>query len=230
MTTDLASHLDLANHHINATPDEIKALCAHVIKYGFNSAFVNPYYIPLAKQTLAGHGKVGTVISFPLGQDTLATKLFAVADAISQGADELDIAPNNALLLLDEMMTIVKAARKINNIIVIKFILETGYLTDDQIKAGAKTILASGADFVKICSGMGPRGANLNDVKLVREVLRSLAKPDRASLDRISLRETRIKVAGGIDTYEEAKAFIDAGADRIGTSAAVKIIEEFQKV
>jgi len=219
MQTDLPSHLDLANHHSNATVSDIEKLCDDVIGYGFNAAFVNPTYITVAKMRLGGKAKVGTVISFPLGQDTVEMKMNASQESMKLGADELDIVPNNGLIGVDvsayteEMKTIVYATRTVNADIVIKFILETGYLTSEQIKTGALAIVDAGADFVKICSGMGRRGASLGDVKLVKEAI-----GDRA----------QIKVAGGIDTLEEAQGFLSAGANRIGTSAAVKIIEEFR--
>ncbi len=216
----LASHLDLANHHADATPEEIRRLCANVLKYGFNAAFVNPCYIILAHEELGDRAKVGTAFSFPLGQDTVEMKLFATREAIRLGADELDIVPNNGLLLAEggfgqyreELRTIVEAAKAARVDIVVKFIIETGFLEEVLIKRAAEAILASGADFVKICSGMGPRGASLDDVRLVREAV------GRAPI--------KIKVAGGIDTIEEVRAFLAAGADHIGTSKAVEIMEQ----
>lgn len=216
MDTAIAPHLDLANHHADATPEDVKTVCANVLTYGFNAGFVNPCYVALARQELGDTAKVGTAISFPLGQDTLEMKIFAAREAIRLGADELDIAPNNARLALDEMKTIVEAARKIQSSVVIKFILETGYLTDDQMKKGVAAIVESGADFIKICSGMGPRGASLKDVALVKEAI------DNAPI--------KIKVAGGIDTIEEVKAFLAAGAHRIGTSKAVEIMEQAKSI
>lgn len=219
---DLAPHLDLANHHADATLEDIRALCANVVKYGFNAAFVNPCYIALAREELGARAKVGTAFSFPLGQDTLEMKIFSARESIRLGADELDIVPNNGLLLAEngfgqyreELRTIVEAARTEKQDIVVKFIIETGFLEEILIKRAAEAILASGADFIKICSGMGPRGASLEDVKLVREA--------------IGTAPIKIKVAGGIDTIEEARAFLDAGVHRIGTSKAVEIIKQHQ--
>lgn len=224
MDQPLASHLDLANHHADATPEDIRALCANVVKYGFNAAFVNPCYVSFARRVLAKQAKVGTVISFPLGQDMLDTKIFALRDAIKLGADELDIAPNNGLLLSEggfgqyreELLTMVQAARTERQDIIVKFIIETGFLEEILIKRAAEAILASGADFVKICSGMGPRGASLEDVKLVREAIGNAP--------------IKIKVAGGIDTIEEVRSFLAAGAQRIGTSKAVEIVEQNERV
>lgn len=231
---EIAAHLDLANHHADATPEDVKDVCANVLKYGFNGAFVNPCYISLARECLASRAKVGTAFSFPLGQDTLEMKMFAAREAVKLGADELDIVPNNGLMLTDsgfgqyrdELKSIVDAAKTARPGTIVKFIIETGLFlldetnasTDEKdrgeflIKRSAEAILASGADFVKICSGMGKRGASLNDVRLVKEAI------GRAPI--------KIKVAGGIDTIEEVRNFLDAGAHRIGTSKAVEIIKQ----
>ena len=210
-----ASFLDLANHHPNSTEQDIKELCQKVLQYGFNAAFVNPFYIQLAKEQGV---KVGTVISFPLGQETLSVKSGCAESYASLGADELDVSLNVGYLKtgkwtesLVEMKAVVQAARSINSIIIIKFIPETGYLTDDEIKKTAEIMADSGADFFKTCSGLGPRGATIEDVKLVREAIGNKLK---------------IKVAGGVETYDQARAFIDVGADRIGTSHAVEIVTQ----
>ncbi len=233
MLSNLPSYLDLANHHGNATARDIEAICEAVLHYGFNGAFVNPYYISLARSLLARQAKVGTAFSFPLGQDTVEMKIHSAIECVNLGADELDIVPNNGLLIsneqetyLNEMKQIVSAVRTLGKNTIVKFILETGYfypkkpedLTqelktqgDELVKSGATLIKDAGADFVKICSGMGPRGASLDDVRLVKEAIGD---------------SVRIKVAGGIDTIAEAESFIQAGAHRIGTSKAVEIMEQ----
>lgn len=210
---NLASYLDLANHHPNATEADIKDICGKVEKYGFNSAFVNPYFIQFAKNLGV---KVGTVISFPLGQETFSVKTGCAENYASLGADELDVSLNVGFIksgkwadCLVEMKAIVQSARSVNPKIIIKYIPETGYLTEDEIKKTAEIMVDSGADFFKTCSGMGPRGATIKDVTLVREAIGNKLK---------------IKVAGGIENFEQAKSFIDAGADRLGTSHAVEIV------
>lgn len=218
----LAGYLDFAHHRANTTPDEIKEVCARVVEYGFNGAFVNPAYIPLVREHLAGRAKVGTALAFPLGQETTLVKVASALEAIRLGADELDIVPNLGLFLagLDmafsqELKDIVAAIKKHSPGTVVKFILDTGFLdhlpnAPERIKQAAKLVKEAGSDFVKIGSGFGPRGASLNDLKLVREAVG---------------REIEVKVSGGIDTYAQAQAFIDAGASRIGTSHAVEIIK-----
>jgi deoxyribose-phosphate aldolase len=212
----LASHLDLANHHPEATPEDIKNLCQKVKEYGFHTAFVNSCYVNLAKAELEGIGKVGTVISFPLGQDSRDAKVVSTIEAAKNGADELDVSMNVGLFkagesqtVLEEMKAIVEAAKAINKDIVVKFIIETGLLTPEEIKTASLLVLESGADFVKTCSGLGPRGASLEDIKIIKEAIG----------DKI-----KIKAAGGIDTLEEAQQFIEAGVSRIGTSHAVEIV------
>lgn len=217
---DLVKYLDFANHHQDATPEDIKELCQKVKKYGFHSAFVNPCYIPLARELMAD-GIVGTALAFPLGQDSQEIKVLAAIDAAKKGADELDVAMNVGLFkagkedqVLAEMEAVISGAKNIKGSVVVKFIIETGYLTSKEIKKASQLVLQSGADFVKANSGLGPRGSSLKDVELIREAVG----------DKI-----KIKVAGDIDTYHEAISFINKGADRIGTSKAVEIIEKAKK-
>lgn len=214
----LAGFLDLANHRQEATPEQIRDLCHQVTKFGFHTAFVNPCYVGLAREVLGPDGVVGTVVSFPLGQDSRDVKILAAVSGARQGADELDVCLNVGKFkagladeVLEEARAIVEAVKGIKKLTMVKFIIETGLLTDEEIKEAATLVLKSGADFVKTCSGMGPRGATLKDVALIKEAVGGKIK---------------IKVAGGIGTYQEAVAFIKAGADRIGTSKAVEIINE----
>lgn len=224
-TADFALHLDFANHHANATKADIISLCHNVLKYGFHGAFVNPVHIALTKETLAGRAQVGTAFSFPLGQETVPVKVLATKTAAHDGADELDAVPDLSKFLegndetfLDEMKAIVTAARDVRENIIVKFILETGYIVESsgkldtaRLSKAAALVKESGADYVKICSGMGPRGASLEDYTVVRQTVGPTMK---------------IKVAGGVSTYPQAKVFVDAGVTRIGTSKAIEIITE----
>jgi deoxyribose-phosphate aldolase len=214
---ELAFHLDLANHHPDATPSDIKKLCSLVLKYGFHTAFMNSCYVSLARKYMGNKAKIGAVISFPLGQDSTASKISAVKYALRDSADELDVSMNVGLFkakqyssVLKEMKAIVRTARKIKKSAIVKFIIETGYLTPQEITKASKLVISSGADFVKTCSGYGPRGAELNDVLIIKKAIGNKAK---------------IKVAGGISTTKQALAFLKAGAHRIGTSHAVDIVK-----
>ncbi len=215
MPNPLAQYLDFANHRADATPADIESLCAKVTKYGFHAAFVNAAYITLAKSKGV---RVGTVVSFPLGQDTVAAKRAAGNEAVTLGADELDVVPNIGIFLsgntnafVEEMKTIVDAARMVGKPVIVKFILEPGYMSSPEfIEQAAISIQQAGADFVKIGSGMGPRNPTVEDVTIVRKAVPNM----------------KIKVAGGVATYEVTKAFIDAGASRIGTSHAIEIVSQ----
>lgn len=217
----LAGYLDLANHHADVTPAQIKDLCVKVKQYGFHAAFVNPCFIHLAKENLGLKGVVGTVIAFPLGQEERDIKVLAATNAVRQGANELDASMNVGLFkagekeaVLAEMKAVVESAKNVRRSTIVKFIIETGFLTDEEIKTASLLVLKSGADFVKTCSGVGPRGASLKDVELIKAAIG----------DRI-----KIKVAGGIDTLKEATDFIFAGVARIGTSKAMEIINEYTR-
>ena len=213
---DLAKYLDLANHHPDAKPEDIRILCQQVKKHGLNSAFVNPFYVALAKECLVKQ-KVGTVVAFPVGQEIKDVKVLAAIQAVKSGADELDVSLNIGLFkagkvkeVLKESQTVVAAAKNIRQAIIVKLIIETGFLTDDEIKKASRLVVDSGADFVKTCSGWGPRGARIKDVDLIRAAIGS---------------QVKVKVAGGIKTQAQAIEFIKAGADQIGTSKAVEIIK-----
>ncbi len=219
----LAQYLDFANHHQNATEQDVKRLCEKVLQYGFHSAFVNPYFVSLVKELVRGKAAVGTVVSFPLGQESQEIKVASALWAVKNGADELDVSMNIGLFkqgkydeTLDEMKTIVTEVKKAylsngrgKDTPLVKFIIETGWLTDDEIKKASELVLNSGADFVKTCSGLGPRGGTIHDVELIKSVVG----------DRI-----KIKVAGGVTTYQQTIEFINAGASRLGTSHAVAIV------
>jgi deoxyribose-phosphate aldolase len=213
MPDSLAQYLDFANHRADATPADIETLCAKVIEHGFHAAFVNATYITLAKSKGV---RVGTVVSFPLGQDTIAAKVAATNEAVQLGADELDIVPNLGTFLsgdtngfFHDMKEIIDAAHMVGRPVIVKFILEPGLLEKKQLAQAALLVQKSGADYVKIGSGMGPREPSVEDVRIVRKAVGA---------------DMKIKVAGGITTYEKAKTFIDAGVTRIGTSHAIEIV------
>lgn len=221
-TTNIAPYLDFAHHAPTTTEENVKYLCDEVLKNGFNAAFINPFYIEYAKNIMNHQGKVGSVVSFPLGQETSSIKIKSVETYFKLGANELDIALNIGCIkekkwddLLTTMKEIVYTGLSLNANNIIKFIPETGELTESEIKKIAELIAQSGAQFIKTCSGHGPRGATLEDVHTIRKVVG---------------KRIQIKVAGGIKTYEQACLFIEAGADRIGTSRALDILKEQQKI
>lgn len=216
MIATLAPYLDYGYHHPDATHQTIEKVCHDTLTYGFNSAFVNPCYVPYVKRLLGVKRRTGTVIAFPLGQETMGMKITSLTELLRIGADEFDVVLNigtikeqNWLDCLDEMKRLVGTVREFEEGKLIKLIPETGFLTTNEIQKVAELMVEAGADFFKTCSGYGPRGATLEDVRLIRATVGN---------------QIRIKVAGGIVTREQAVAFIEAGANRIGTSHAVAIV------
>lgn len=215
---DLTKALDFANHKATSTQDEIKSLCHKVKEYGFNAAFVNPCWVKLAKELLGDRDKVGTVVAFPLGQETTDIKIQSCLEAISDGADEIDVCTNYGWLkegkeeeYLKELQAVVKESKAKKPDLIVKFIIEAFFLNDKEIEKAAQLVLESGADFVKTTTGFGPRDAKIEYVKIIKRVVG----------DKID-----IKAAGGISTKDQVTAYLEAGASRIGTSKAVEIIKE----
>ena len=202
----------------NANEKEIEKLCSEAKKYDTMSVCVNPYFIALSKKLLSGSNvKVCTVIGFPLGQMTTESKVFEAKDAIEKGADEVDMVINVAALKDGKNDFIREEVHKIKEAVgekTLKVILECCYLTDEEIVRASKLCKEAGADFVKTSTGFGKGGAKAHDVKLMREAV----GPDMG-----------VKAAGGIHTLADAEAMIEAGANRIGCSHSVEIIEENNK-
>jgi deoxyribose-phosphate aldolase len=222
---NLASYLDFANHSPGSTQAQIQELCDGVLQYGFNAAFVNPCWVRFAKTYLHKNHqpptltpKVGTVINFPLGQDTTEMKIMATRQVIKKGADEVDVCTNVGWLKADkdkiylkELKRIVQAAKKIRAKTIVKFIIEAPVLTEKEIAQASLLVLKSKADFVKTSSGYGPLDATLKMVRIIKKIVG----------DKIL-----IKAAGGISTRKQAQDFIASGASRLGTSKAVEIVSE----
>ena len=212
---DIAKLIDHTLLKPEATPDDIKKLCAEALKYGFASVCVNPCYVKLVSEILKG-SKVKTccVVGFPLGANRTETKVFEAEKAIEDGVDEIDMVMNIGMLksgnyeyVERDIQAVVNTAHKYG--VLVKVILETALLTDEEkIKA---CILAkrANADFVKTSTGFSKGGATVGDVALMRRVVGSAMG---------------VKASGGIRTYEQAIEMIKSGADRIGASASVKII------
>jgi deoxyribose-phosphate aldolase len=202
------------------TPADLEKLCREAGEHLFAMVAINPAEVTFCKRLLAGSPvRVGAAVGFPLGQNTSATKVFETADALAQGADEIDMVVNlRALqsgdegLVRREIREMAQACRKAGAIS--KVILETCYLTDEQKRRVCEISVEEGADFVKTSTGMGTAGATVADVALMRSVV-----GDRAG----------VKASGGIRTLEAALAMIKAGATRIGTSHGVPIVEELRR-
>ena len=198
-----------------ATQTQIKALCDQARQYGFCSVCVNPYWVKFAKQQLQGTDvKVCTVIGFALGATTSAAKAFEAADAIKNGADELDMVINMGALKSGDTQAVlddILAVRKATLGHTLKVIIETSQLTDEEKKIACQLATQANADFVKTSTGFNGGGATVHDVALMRNTIAP---------------NMQLKASGGVRSLAEAQAMIAAGATSIGTSGGVQILEE----
>ena len=219
---ELAKMIDHTILKANATQSDIEKLCEEAKEYKFASVCVNPYWVPLASDLLKNSTvKVCTVIGFPLGATSSESKASETEIAILQGADEVDMVinvgamKNNQTDIVEkDILSVVNSARKTgkaqNKNITVKVILETCYLTKDEIKNACLCAKNAGADFVKTSTGFGTGGATVEDVKLMKETVGS---------------SMEVKASGGIRDYETAIKMIEAGATRLGTSSGIAIVE-----
>ena len=210
----LNTYIDHTALKPTTTRAAIEKLCAEAKQYQFASVCINPCYVPLCRQLLAGSGvAVCTVIGFPLGANTTDIKVAEAQKAIEDGADELDMVINSAALIdgdndyvRGEIAALVDCAGGW----VVKVIIETGLLDDEQKVRATRLCCEAGATFVKTCTGMTQGAATVEDVKLIKANITGNVK---------------IKASGGIKTKADAVALIEAGADRIGASAGIAIVE-----
>ncbi|KUH33101.1 2-deoxyribose-5-phosphate aldolase [Thermococcus celericrescens] len=214
---DIAGYIDHTNLKAYATADDIKRLCDEAVEYGFYAVCVNPYRVKLARDYLREKGanvKVASVIGFPLGATPTEVKVFEAERALDDGADELDMVINIGALkdgdyeyVRKDIAEVVKVAHARGA--KVKVIIETCYLTEEEKVKACELAKEAGADFVKTSTGFGTGGATVEDVRLMRKVVGP---------------EMGVKAAGGIRTYEQAVAMVEAGATRIGTSSGIKIV------
>ncbi len=210
----LNKYIDHTNLKPFATKADIEKLCADARAFDFASVCVNPCDVALAKKLLAGSNVLTcTVIGFPLGRNTTAIKVAETEAAYADGCDEFDMVINVGKLkegradyVSDEISAVVKAAKGKT----VKVIIETGLLTDEEKALATRLSCESGAHFVKTCSGVSAGVATVEDITLMKANLSG---------------SVELKASSGIRTYEDAKALIDAGATRLGTSAGIAIIE-----
>ena len=205
---DIAKYIDYTLLKATATPADIEKLCKEALEYGFYSVCVNSGYVPLAAEQLKGSKvKVCTVVGFPLGAMSTQAKLYEASVALSQGAQEIDMVLNVGLFLSGNVAKVLDAIALLKQETgdrVLKVIIETCYLNDDQKRLASQVCVDAGADFVKTSTGFGTGGATLADVELIREVVGDRAK---------------IKASGGIRDKQTALQYISLGVDRIGASA-----------
>ena len=201
-------------------PDDIEKLCAEAVQYNFAVVMVNPAELAHCRSLLADSPvHLGTVIGFPLGQNRSTVKRFEARDAIQQGAQDLDLVLNVRALqagdyacVRQELLELAELGREHG--CVSKVILETCYLTESQKRIACEIALETQLDYVKTSTGFGSAGATLEDVKLIRAIVGDKAK---------------IKASGGIRSLADARKMIAAGADRLGTSSGVALLQELNQ-
>jgi deoxyribose-phosphate aldolase len=214
----LAQIIDHTLVRPDAALNDLTEACENAKKYGFASVVVNSSYVAYARKLLTGSLiKVCAVVGFPHGANTTTVKIFEAMECVKNGASELDIVMNIGMVKsrrfdfveIDIKNIIAMTPQKIH-----KVIIEAGSLTPDEITKVSQIVVRAGADFIKTSTGYGPRGATTEDVRLIKQAVGTLC---------------RIKASGGIRDLEVATAMVEAGADRIGTSAGPAIMEQYLK-
>ncbi|MES5783661.1 deoxyribose-phosphate aldolase [Lacticaseibacillus rhamnosus] len=217
MDKPLAKYIDHTLLKPDATQAQIDVILDQAKQYDFASVCINPYWVVRAAASLRDTDvNVCTVIGFPLGANTTQTKVFEAGQAVDEGAKEVDMVLNIGELKADHNDHVRADIQAVADIThakggILKVIIEAVLLTDDEKVTACKLAAAAGADFVKTSTGFAAGGATVHDVKLMRQTVGD---------------QLGVKAAGGIHTYAEAKALIEAGADRLGASAGVQILKE----
>ena len=212
---DVKNILSKCDHTLlsqTATWEQIKKICDDGMKYETASVCIPPSFVAQAKQYVGDKLAICTVIGFPNGYNTTETKVFETKDAIAKGADEIDMVINIGLLRQGEDGQVCDEIRKIKEACgdkILKVIIETCLLTEDEKLRMCKIVTEAGADYIKTSTGFSSAGATLEDVRLMR-----------ANVGEKVL----VKAAGGISGLEDAQNFLDAGASRLGTSRVVKAV------
>ncbi len=211
----LRDYIDHTLLKATATSDQIIDLCNEARSYRFFAVCVNGCYVSLVKNELEHSSvKVAAVIGFPLGAMATRSKLDEVRDCLDQGADEIDMVINIGKLKEGDHSYVeneIASIKKIMGNKILKVILETCYLNEEEIRICCRLAMKAGADFVKTSTGFGPRGASKEDVIIMKDVVGEKVK---------------IKASGGIRDVQTAKEYIDLGVDRIGTSSGIEIVNK----
>ena len=201
----------------DATMGEIKRLCEEAVRFGFHSVCVNPFFVPETNTILSGSKvKVTTVIGFPLGMTLTHVKVYEAMESVLRGSEELDIVMNIGMAKSGRWRDVQKDISDVISAtkgVVHKVIIEACYLAREEKGEASRMVLETGAEFVKTSTGFGSGSATVEDVRLVRSVVKE---------------RCGIKASGGIRSLRQVREFIAAGATRIGTSSGVAIMEETQ--
>ena len=212
----IAEYIDHTLLKADAGKEDIERICREAAEYGFASVCVNSCWVSLVSSLLKGTGvHVCTVVGFPLGAMSSRGKADETAEAVRDGADEIDMVLNIGYLksgMLAEAEEDIKAVRNACQGKILKVIIETCLLTDDEKRTACALAVSAGADFVKTSTGFSTGGATVHDVALMKEAVRD--------------KGLKVKASGGIRNYKDARAMVEAGADRIGASAGIAIVRE----
>ena len=211
---DILSKCDHTILSQTATWDDVKAICDDGIKYNTASVCIPPCYVKKAKEYVGERLKICTVIGFPNGYNTTAVKCFETAEAIKNGADEIDMVINIGELRaknFDFVLEDIKAVKKTCGSTLLKVIIETCLLTEEEKIKMCEIVTESGAEYIKTSTGFSTAGATKEDVALFAKHIGN---------------DVKIKAAGGISSISDAEEFINLGASRLGTSRIVKIVKE----
>lgn len=224
MTDTIARKIDHTQLKPEVTKDSIKKLCKEAKIKKFASVCINPFFVSLASNLLRKSKiKVCAVIGFPLGANKTEIKILETQEAIKDGASEIDMVINIGALkagdydyVKNDIEGVVEVAKGYSEDIIVKVIIETGLLTEEEKIQICKKIKETRADFIKTSTGFNTKGATVNDVKLLKRCIGKNSK-------------LKIKASGGIRTYEKAKELLNAGAERLGTSSGVEILKNKKK-
>lgn len=210
---EILKKVDHTNLSQTAKWEDIKKICDDGIKFNVASVCIPPCYVEETKKYVGDKLKICTVIGFPNGYNTTAVKVYETLEAIEKGADEIDMVINIAYLKdkkYDYIENEIKAIKNVCRDKVLKVIIETCLLTDEEKIKMCEIVDRSGADYIKTSTGFSTAGATFEDVKLFKDSLKES--------------DLKIKAAGGVKSFEDAEKFISLGADRLGTSRLIKLM------
>lgn len=212
---ELNKYIDHTNLKVDSKEEDIKKLCEEAISYGFVSVCIQPRYVALAHSLLVNTNvEIGTVVGFPMGMNTIETKVYEAIDAIENGASEIDMVVNIGAIKDKDFDYVKHEIEEVRDAIdgkILKVIIETCYLNQEEIIEMTKICNDTFVNFIKTSTGFGSRGVNLEDINIIKQTKNDLLE---------------IKASGGITNHEQMIAYIEAGATRIGTSHGIEIMKQ----
>lgn len=210
---EIMRHVDHTQLKAVATWEDIKKLCDEAVEYQTASVCIPPCYIQRVKEAYGEQINICTVVGFPLGYSVTEAKIAETKKALEDGASEIDMVINISDVKNGDYAAVEKEIAALKEVVgdkILKVIIETCYLTEEEKIAMCKAVTAAGADYIKTSTGFGTAGATISDIRLFKENIGEHVK---------------MKAAGGVKTVEDLEAFLQEGCDRIGTSSAVKLIQ-----